>query len=144
MERDLKALIVLFKANRHMLSHLKKSLEGEALSVNEFVAMEAIFNKNSLTTQELIDVVLIPNSSMTYVLDTLCDKELVVRERDASDRRITRLALTDYGQKFFREIYKRHFSHMRKVFDVLTEAEEAQLKETLKKLGKHAERLLTE
>lgn len=137
---DLKSLIVILKAYGHLVKHVKLSLESTELGMNEFSAMEALYTKGSLTTQALIDLVLIPNSSMTYVLDLLSKKDYIVREKDSRDRRIQLLSLTEQGRRRFSEIYQQHFEHMREIFDILAPEEEARLQDMLKKLGKHAER----
>lgn len=139
-DEDLKSLIVLFKTHSHLTKHVKLSLESCEISVNEFAAMEALYTKGNLTTGELIDLVLIPNSSMTYVLGTLQEKGYIIREKDALDKRIQRLTLTDKGRSLFKEIYEAHFKHMRSIFNILTEEEEMEMQRILKKLGKHAER----
>ena len=80
MAQDLKTLIVLFKAYQSMINQVKLSLINTDLTVNEFTALEALYSKKELTTSELRDYVLVPNSSMTYVLDTLEKKELIQRK----------------------------------------------------------------
>lgn len=136
---DLKSLIILFKAQQVIENEVKKSIVHTDLSVNEFAAMEAIYTKTCLTTQQLVELVLIPNSSMTHVLDTLLEKSYIKRERDPHDRRIQKLTLTHQGKSAFEKIYARHFDYMRKIFDVLSEREELQLQKLLKKLGKGAQ-----
>ena len=136
MKTDLKTLIILFKAHQSILNQVKLSLEQTQLSVNEFAAMEALSNKGTLTTSEIRDYVLVPNSSMTYVLDTLEKKELIKRERSAQDRRIQHITLSEKGKDLFSEVYETHFTHMRAVFEILDPQEEQQLQELLKKLGK--------
>lgn len=142
MAQELKTLVVLFKTHSSIVRHVKKSLEETQLSVNEFTAMEALWNKGSLSAQGLIDLVLIPNSSLTYVLDTLSKKGLVKREKDPHDRRVQSISLTGRGEDVIREIYEIHYAHMREIFDVLSPEEENELRALLKKLGKHAERKL--
>lgn len=137
--KDLKSLIILFKAHTNIENVVKKSLEGTTLSVNEFAAMEALYHKGALTTQSLIDLVLIPNSSMTYVLDVLKKKEYIERTRDENDKRIQRIILTDLGKTFFETVYEKHYEMLREVFDVLSETEEETLQTYLKKIGKKAQ-----
>lgn len=137
--KDLKSLIILFKAHTSIENVVKKSLENTDLSVNEFAALEALYHKGSLSTQGLIDLVLIPNSSMTYVLDVLHKKEYIKRIKDEKDRRIQRLTLTEKGHEKFEEIYKVHFEMMREVFDALDDAQEKQLQTYLKIIGKKAQ-----
>ncbi len=140
-EGDLKSVIVLFRAYNYVMQNVKLSLENDTLSLNEFVALEALQAKGSLTTSELIDKVLIANSSMTYVLDGLCKKGLVKREKDKVDRRIIRIELTDSGYDVIRALYEVHRTHMRQIFDVLSPAEEKQMQDLLKRVGKKAEDL---
>lgn len=138
MEKDLKSLVILFKAYQSVINQVKVSLEDTNLNVNEFAAMEALYHKGCLTTQELIDHVLIANSSMTYVLDILSRKKLISRNKDPKDRRIQKLSLTDAGKELFSEVYDKHYKHMRSFFDVLTTEDEVQLQGYLKQIGKSA------
>lgn len=139
MEQKLKTLIILFKAQETVERSVKKSLECSNLTVNEFAAMEALYTKHCLTTQELIDAVLIPNSSMTYVLDTLKAKGYIQRIRKPEDKRIQSISLTESGNKVFEDVYQHHYEYMKEIFEVLDPEEEVQLQELLKKLGKFAE-----
>lgn len=144
MSKDLKSLIVLFKAHQSVLRNVRISLEESCLSVNEFAALEALHTKGTLTTQNLIKYVLIPNSSMTHVLDTLEKKSLIIREKDEEDRRIQYIRLTTQGYEIFESVYSKHFEHMRTLFDVLTDEEETRIHTILKKLGLAAEEKLNE
>ena len=139
MRNELKSLIILFKAYNSVEKNVKHSLAHTDINVNEFTAMEALFVKGSLTTQELIDTVLIPNSSMTYVLDILSKKNYITKEKKEKDKRIQIIALTELGKKVFEEIYEKHYSYMHSIFSVLSEEEEVQLQDLLKKLGKKSE-----
>ena len=136
MTKDLKSLVIIFKVHAKLLGHVKQSLADTELSVNEFTALEALYHKGSLSAQELIDKVLIPNSSMTYVLDSLEKKGLITRVSAEDDRRVRLSSLTDEGTRLFEAIYDVHYRHMRSVFDVLTDEEEFEMQELLKKLGK--------
>lgn len=139
MKKDLKSLIIIFKAYQSLSNSVKQSLLGTGINVNEFTAMEALYVKGALTTQQLIDTILIPNSSMTYVLELLNKKEYIQRKEKTDDRRVQIISLTKKGTALFEEIYKTHYEHIRSVFDVLCSDEEAQLQDLLKKVGKKAE-----
>lgn len=142
MDKDLKSLIIVFKAYHSLERNVKKSLLGTEINVNEFAAMEALYEKGALSTQELIDTVLIPNSSMTYVLEILYKKDYIGRKKKESDRRVQVIKLTEKGQNVFEDIYERHFGYMRSIFDVLDANEEKELQELLKKLGNKAKESL--
>lgn len=138
MEKDLKSLVIIFKAQTSLALSVKKSLENTGLNMNEFVAMEALYIKNKLTTQQLVDSVLIPNSSMTYVLDILRDKGYITRERCTTDRRIQYVELSLEGKATFEKVYQKHSEYIRDILDVMDPEEEKIMQEALKKVGKKA------
>lgn len=137
--RKLKSLIVLFKAHASLELAIKQSLVGTGFSVNEFAILEALHTKNRVTTGELIDFVLIPNSSMTYVLDKLSTAGYINRERDEKDRRTQYISLTNKGKKRIEEVYEIHYTKMIDIFSILTEEEEHAMQESLKKIGKKSQ-----
>ena len=142
MIKDLKTLIIMLKSYQNIENNIKHSLVDSNLNVNEFAALEALDTKGSLSTQELIDTVLIPNSSMTYVLEILTKKGLITKDKKVNDKRVQIITLSKKGKEVFEEIYKEHFKHMRSIFNVLNEEEELQLQNLLKKLGKEAMEVL--
>ena len=52
-KKELKTLIILFKAQASLSNSVKKSLEDTGLNLNEFVTMETLYTKKRLTTQNL-------------------------------------------------------------------------------------------
>ncbi|HZJ69149.1 MAG TPA: MarR family transcriptional regulator [Candidatus Eisenbacteria bacterium] len=138
MNKDLKSLIIFLKASSSLERNIKNSLLGTGINISEFTAMEALYHKGPLTTQELIDTILISNSSMTYVLEILEEKNYINRKKKPDDKRVQILSLSKPGKDFFREVYNKHFSYMRSIFDVLSNEEEILLQDLLKKLGKKA------
>lgn len=142
MNNNLKSLIIMFKAQGSLLNNVKESLKETDININEFTAMEALYVKGELTTQELIDLILIPNSSMTYVLEILSKKAYIEKHKNKNDKRIQIITLSDKGRSFFENIYQKHFEHMRSIFDILSFEEEKTLQILVKKIGKKAEALL--
>lgn len=142
MQLKIKPVIVLFKAAQSLINNVKVSLKDSVLTVNEFVVMEALYTKGELVTQEVADKILIPNSSLTYVLDVLEKKKYIVRKRDSKDRRRQILSLSKQGEEIFSEVYKDHYEYMNDIFDVLTQEEQDQLVTLLKKVGLRAEEKL--
>lgn len=142
MKKDLKSLIIIFKAYHSLEKSVKHSLVDTNLNINEFTAMEVLYVKGHLTTQELIDTILIPYSSMTYVLEILNNKGYIARNKKAEDKRVQIISLTTKGKAVFEEIYERHFDYMRSIFDDLSSGEEVTLQNLLKRIGKKAEEIL--
>ena len=136
---ELKSLIVLFKASQSLVKNVKESLKDSVLTVNEFTVMEALYTKGELVTQDLADKILIPNSSLTYVLDILEEKRYIKRDRDPKDRRRQLISLTTGGKKIFKGVYDHHYEYMQRIFTVLSNEERKDLEEMLKRVGKKAE-----
>ncbi len=139
MDNKLNTLIVLFKAYQSLNRTVKDSLNHTQLSVNEFTVMEALYTKKELSTQQIIDKILIPNSSLTYVLDTLQKRKYIKRVRDNHDKRRQLITLSKEGEELFKDIYQQHYSHMKEIFDELTIDQKQQLEHYLKIIGKKAE-----
>lgn len=139
-KKELKTLIILFKAQASLSNSVKKSLEDTGLNLNEFVTMEALYTKKRLTTQNLAELLLIPNSSLTYVLDILMKKNYLKREKCTQDKRVQYVMLTQEGTEYFEKVYDKHYRYIRSIFDVVTEEEELVVQEILKKIGKQAQR----
>lgn len=133
--RDLKTVTILFRAKNSFEGIIKKDIENYGLNPSEFGTLEALYHKGELTVQEVTDKVLIANSSMTYVLDNLAKRGYIVREKSIKDRRSFILRLTDEGKNKMDKVYPAHEANIKKVLNVLTEAEEKTLQELLKKLG---------
>lgn len=142
MEMDLKTLIILFKAYHSVENSVKHSLIKTGVNVNEFMAMEALYNKKELSTQQLIDTILIPNSSMTYVLEILDKKKYIKRTKKPQDKRVQIISLTKLGKDFFEDVYIKHYNYMSSIFNVLNSKEEELLQELLKKIGYKAVEVL--
>lgn len=134
--KNLKTLTILFRTHQNILEQVKESIKDFDINVNEFQALEALYHKGKLTTQTLCDTVLVPGSSMTYVVDQLEKKGLVVRLKDEKDRRINYVMLSPKGLNDTEIIYNKHYEEMRKRFDKLTSEEEVTLQNLLKKIGK--------
>lgn len=107
--------------------------------MNEFAALEALATKGSLTTQQLINTVLIPNSSMSYVITNLATKGYLSRTKDLNDKRIQYLSLTEKAKDYFKQVYAQHLALIRPMFDQFSAIEEKELQELLKRLGKDEE-----
>ena len=139
MKLKLKPVIVLFKAAQSLINNVKVSLKDSVLTINEFTVMEALYTKGELVTQDLADKILIPNSSLTYVLDILEKKNYIERKRDPNDRRRQLLSITEEGSEIFSDVYDVHYEYMNDIFNVLSKEELEQLETLLKKVGKRAE-----
>jgi len=133
---NLKTITILFRSKNYLELVIKEDIKTCGLNPTEFGTLEALYHKGELSVQQIIDKVLIANSSMSYVLDLLKKKNYIKRTQDKKDKRIFKISLTTQGKEFMDMIYPKHQQTLRNRLDVLTHEEESQLQTLLKKIGK--------
>ena len=136
MNNELKTVTILFRATDYIRSCIQKDVQRYDLNVTEFGVLEALYHKGPQSVHNIKSKVLIANSSLSYVIDTLIQKGLIIKEKATQDRRHHICELTDQGKVLFDEAYPKHVDQLRIVLDILTSEEEQQLQTLLKKLGK--------
>lgn len=89
---------------------------------------------NGMSVKELAEHTGVTPGAVTQLIDTLVEKGLVMREGDASDRRIVRLKVTRLAQEQFEKFRQEHLSSFSKVFEVLDDKEIQQLIALMEKI----------
>lgn len=138
MIHELKTITILFRAKNYLEERIKESVEPFGLNVTEFGTLEALYHKGDLSVNEILEKVLIANSSMSYVLQQLVNKGYITKVQAESDRRSFVVSLTPKGRALIKEVYLEHVTHLRESLNVLTPDEESQLQALLKKIGKQS------
>lgn len=138
--KDLKAMIVMFKAYQSLIEVIKNDIKDTGFDFNEFTVLEVVYHKKKLTVTEIKEKVLVANSSLSYILDKLENKNLITRTKNKEDKRITYIELTDEGLKVSEEIFPMHYNVLKEVFSVLTNEEKDVMIKTLKKVGLKAKK----
>lgn len=131
----LKTYVAMKRTINEIESKTRKYVSKFNLNMNEFSVLETLFRKGVRTTQELKEGILIANSSTTYIVDKLCEKEYVSREFAAHDRRVIHVDLTEKGHSLMNEIFPPYAEQLVESFDKLSEQEITQLRTTLKKMN---------
>ncbi|QWC00322.1 MarR family transcriptional regulator [Mycoplasmatota bacterium] len=136
---DLKAITIMFRATNSLGKAIQRDVKSFGLNVTEFGILEALFHLGEMPIKALLEKVLITNSSMSYVINQLIQKEYIYKTQSPSDRRSYLLSLTEKGNDLMNDIFYKHKKHMRNIISVLSEGEEEQFKNMLKKIGKRAD-----
>ena len=134
----LKLWVVLSRAHSAVTDHAEADAGRHGLSLAEFGALEALYNKGPLLVGELQQKVLKSSGGMTYVLDRLQDKGYVQRRPCETDRRAIYAELTDEGHDLMERIFPMHAESLETAEDGLTKAEMEDAIQLLKKLGRTA------
>lgn len=140
--KDLKGMITLFKAYNSLTEFIKEDIKNTSFDINEFGVFEIIYHKKKLSINEIKDKVLIANSSLSYILDKLENKDLINKEKCETDKRVTYISLSNKGLKKAEEIFPVHYDNLKQVFNTLTKEEEEMLITINKKIGLKAKELL--
>ena len=138
-ETALKLWVVMSRAHSAVTAHAEADVARHGLSLAEFGALEALYNKGPLLVGELQKKVLKSSGGMTYVLDRLQDKGYVSRRPCETDRRAIYAELTEQGKALLDRIFPLHAGSLEAAMDGLTPAEQQEATELLKKLGRAAE-----
>ena len=95
---------LITRARGSVLSSLDTELERYGVTGAQFEVLKNLFRNTIETGASLCRALHYDTGSMTRMLDRLEDKGLVRRERDARDRRVVLLHLTETGERLLPRI----------------------------------------
>ena len=134
------ALDTLIKLSRSMSAvgaRLLPPLQRDfGMTESQLGVLEALRHLGPLNQGRLCQKLLRSGSNLTTVIDNLERDGLVRRERDANDRRVQVVHLTEKGEERITSAFPHHAARAAEVFSVLTEAEQRELGRLLRKLGR--------
>ncbi|PGT87842.1 MULTISPECIES: MarR family winged helix-turn-helix transcriptional regulator [Bacillaceae] len=142
IEESLKFFIVLSRAHRAFNDVVNKHISTFKLNPTEFAVLELLYHKGDQPLQQIGGKILLASGSITYVVDKLEQKGLLIRKACPNDRRVTHAQITDKGKELIEEIFPPHQEKIDEIVNVLSDEEKALVTELLKKVGYHANDLL--
>lgn len=129
---------VLAKCHRALAAMVEHNIADLGLCLTDFMVLEALLHKGSLTITEIQSKVLLASGSMTAAIDRVEARGLVIRKLTSRDRRARLLELTPAGRKLIEGAFAEHVEYLEKAMSVLDDKEKKQLYAGLKKLGRAA------
>ncbi len=133
---ELKTITVLFRAYNSLEKAVRDDIAKYGLNTSEFGVLEALYHKERLSVKGVIDKVLTPNSSMSYVIENLVNKGYIIKKQSEKDKRSFVLELTLAGRELMAVIFPLHKQNIRDILNVLDKEEEIALQKALVKIGK--------
>ena len=113
---------------------LQDDLERLDLTSPQFYVLATIGYAGGLPFGEIGEKMMVTVSNLTGIVDRLEEKRLVVRERDAHDRRVVRVTLTDKGVKVYRNTIPLFEKSISEFFSPLNKNQQKELAALLRKL----------
>lgn len=134
--RTLDTFIKLTRCTNSVLARLSERNTIGDLTYSQFAVLEVLYHLGPLTPGEVSQKVLKSGSNMTTVIDNLERDGLVRRQRDAKDRRVIHIHLTEAGSSKLEAVLPGHVAALVEEFSVLSAKEQEILGQLCKKLGK--------
>lgn len=131
----LNVFIKLMRASESVMSRLSRSLSEADLTPSQFGTLEALLHLGPMCQAELGRKQLRSSGNITMVVDNLEKRGLILRKRDARDRRYITVHLTPGGRRLISTVFPRHLKAIVGEMKVLTLAEQKQLEALLRKVG---------
>lgn len=123
-----------FTVNRQ-LNVMMRDIVPEEITVDQYATLRYIHQQEPCTSSELAEVFCVAKSSISAIITRLFDKQLIVREPDEKDRRVTYLALTGKGKMLSGELEKRIQEKLAQYLGAFNTEEARHFIETYEKLA---------
>ncbi|WP_432883776.1 MarR family winged helix-turn-helix transcriptional regulator [Kribbella sp. CA-245084] len=115
--------VALRRTSTRLALRLRAERTGDGLGSTGVAVLGQLHRRGALTASEIAASERVQPQSLTRVLASLEEQDLIKREQDAQDRRRHTIELTDDGRQLLRE-------HMKSSDDWLAEAIETRLNPT--------------
>jgi len=113
---------------------LQDDLEKLDLTSPQFYVLATIGYAGRLPFSEIGEKMMVTVSNLTGIVDRLEEKGLVARERDAHDRRIVRVRLTEKGARLHKNTIPFFEKSIAQFFAPLDKSQQKELSSLLRKL----------
>ena len=113
---------------------LQDDLEKLDLTPPQFYVLATIGYAGGLPFGEIGEKMMVTVSNLTGIVDRLEEKGVVARQRDAHDRRVIRVRLTEKGSKLYKNTIPLFEKSISKFFSPLDKSQQKELSSLLRKL----------
>lgn len=133
---NLKLVIAMARTYDSLFSEIEKNFKEFGLNISEFGVLEMLYHKGDQPVQKVAEKVLVTSGTITYVINKLEKKDLVIRRKCNKDKRVYYVSLTEKGKEFIANIFPKHKDFLNDLFKDLSEESKRELLENLIKFRK--------
>jgi MarR family 2-MHQ and catechol resistance regulon transcriptional repressor len=138
-DESLDLIVVLSRAYNWVMAHSHRHIRKHGLNPTEFGVLELLYHKGQQPLQQIGEKILISSGNITYVVDKLEKKQLLIRKPCLEDRRVIYAELTEKGAQLLADIFPSHKEAIDQAVSGLTLKEKREAIALLKKLGRSAQ-----
>lgn len=128
---NLKLVIAMARTYNDMFFEIEKNVQEFGLNISEFGVLEMLYHKGDQPVQKVAEKILVTSGTITYVINKLEKKELVVRRKCEKDKRIFYVSFTEKGREFISDIFPKHKEFLDNLFSELDERTKRELVDNL-------------
>ncbi|ASW42233.1 MarR family winged helix-turn-helix transcriptional regulator [Clostridium isatidis] len=130
---NLNIVLAMVRTYNGLISKIEKNVQENGLNLSEFGVLEFIYNQGPQPVQKIADKILVTSGTITYVINKLESKNLVIRKKCEKDKRIFYVSLTKEGEELISRVFKKHKEFLN---DLLSEMDEESKRSLLTNLIK--------
>lgn len=127
--------IALTRAYKKIVAMDLRNIDSYGLNPTEFGVLEFLFHKGAHPLQQIGNHILITSGTITYVMDKLEQKGLIVRNPCETDRRMIYAEITAAGRQRMSKILPGHYQAIATALEGLNAEEKEQAIHLLKKIS---------
>lgn len=105
---NLKLVIASARSYNALFSRIEKQVQENGLNISEFGVLELLLNKGEQPVQKIAEKILVTSGTITYVINKLEKKELVIRKNCEKDKRVFYVCLTPKGTTLITHVFQNH------------------------------------
>lgn len=136
-KQALDLFIKLMRTHDSLEHRLRSDFRDFDLTPPQFGILETLYHLGPLQQHVLASKLLKTAGNITRVLDGMQKAQWIERRTEPGDRRSHRIHLTASGKKLIEKIFPRFAAGIQGLFGCLNHAEQEQLDQLLRKLGKN-------
>jgi MarR family transcriptional regulator, organic hydroperoxide resistance regulator len=128
MNNDRETLIGKILEDIHAIKHeitaeMHTFFNEISITHQQWIVLHIIKKNRNINIKDLANLLDITSSAATQIVDSLVNKEMLLRKRNPDDRRTLKIELTEKSKSQFDSIKNKNFKTLSSLFDVLDDDE---------------------
>src|SRR6267154_61937 len=134
-----KLWIVLRRAYHSLVDFLESGITSRGVALSDFVVLEVLLHKGELTAAEIAKKTHLAANSVEITIANLREQKLIrLRSHAGKQQSKPSFKLTERGRELIAWLHEGHEKDIARLFDVLSNQQQFDLHQSLRRVGHHA------